>query len=417
MADQLLNGRYRLGQQLGQGGMGKVYRAQDLHNGGRTCAVKVLRSELTHDPRVRRRFIDEAKSLLRLNHPNIVSAFDFFQDGDDCYIALEFVDGASLAELIDRQGPLPDDQALGLFKSVLAALDYGHQSGVVHRDVKPNNILIDRHTGEARLCDFGIAKQVAERGVTLSGVTLGTAEYMSPEQVQRPDKVDHRTDVYSAGVVLFEMLTGRVPFFAATGDSDFAVRAAHVKSDPPDPRSLNPNLNSALSRIVLKALRKDPARRYQGCAAFRRDIERYERGEAADDPSSSEVLPTHPSAQQAGHRRYSVYEHPTLGHQAIKQGFSWPAALLSVVWMFRKRLFVHGLVCAAFYLLSLSLIGMFSQSDVFAVATCAALWLAPGFRGNLWLENDLRHRGFELKAAALPAANADAAVARVTRGR
>ena len=430
MSDRVLHNRYRLGPQLGKGGMGTVYRAQDLRDGGRTCAVKMLRSELTHDVRVRRRFVDEAKSLLRLDHPNIVRAFDFFQEGADCFIALEFVDGISLADRIDRQhGPLPEAEALALFKGVLAALDHGHQHGVVHRDVKPNNILIDRRTGEARLCDFGIAKQVAERGVTLMGVTLGTAEYMSPEQVQRPDKVEHRSDVYSAGVVLFEMLTGRVPFFAASGDSDFAVRTAQVKSDPPDPRSINPDLSDGLARIVLKALRKDPARRYQGCGAFRRDIERYEEGDAFDQPSTQQPPPEQqpqPPAQATGRRRWSVYEHPTLGHQAVKQGFSWPAALASVAWLFGKRLYVHALVWAAVMLLALGMLlavegmtpisGRGSYAAVIWLAL-AVLWIVPGFLGNRWRENDLLRRGFELRAAALPALNADAAVARATRMR
>jgi serine/threonine protein kinase len=420
LPDPILHGRYRLGPMLGKGGMGAVYRAQDLRDGGKTCAVKMLRSELTHDARVRRRFVDEAKSLLRLKHPNIVTAFDFFQEGEDCYIALEFVDGMSLADRIDNQrGPLPEAEALALFKGVLAALDHGHQNLIVHRDVKPNNILIDRRTGQARLCDFGIAKQVAERGVTLSGVTLGTAEYMSPEQVQRPDKVDHRSDVYSAGIVLFEMLTGRVPFFAASGDSDFAVRTAQVKSDPPDPCSLNPRLSKELSRIVLKAMRKDLARRYQGCGALLQDIERYERGEPFAAPS---VLPTTDATSPASaRRRFSVYEHPTLGHEAVKQGFSWPAALLSVAWMFRKRLYVHGLVCAAVYMLAWSLMSAFAPfsagSAFAALAAFAALWIAPGFRANRWRENDLLRRGFELKAAALEAPNADAAVARAARAR
>lgn len=414
-SDRLLNGRYRLGPPLGRGGMGEVYRAEDLRNGGMPCAVKMLRAELTHDPRVRRRFFDEAKSLLRLDHPNIVRAFDFFCDGDDCYIALEFVEGISLAELIDTRGAMPEAQALALFKGVLAALDHGHKNGVVHRDVKPNNILIDRGTGKARLCDFGIAKQVAERGVTLSGVTLGTAEYMSPEQVQTPHKVEHRSDVYSAGIVLFEMLTGRVPFTGGSGDSDFVVRTSQVKAAPPDPRSFNPAIAPALSRIVLKALRKDPATRYQGCEAFRQAIEHYERG-SAPDPLP---LPTEPGAAASkGRRRYSVYEHPTLGHKAVKQGFSWPAFLLGVVWMFGNRLYVQGLAWTAAYLFVLALLTV-SGGDALAAlawASLPVLWVVPGLRGNSWRVADLQRRGFELKAA-VRAPTADAAVARVTRLR
>lgn len=417
LTGQTIRGRYRIQRLIGKGGMGMVYLAHDTHDANAPCAVKMLRAELTHDPRVRRRFIDEAKSLLRLDHPNIVKARDFFCVGEDCFIALEYVDGASLADLIDNHGAPSEHQALALFKGVLAALDHGHQAGVVHRDVKPSNILIDRASGRARLCDFGIAKQVAERGVTLAGVTLGTAEYMSPEQVQAPDKVLHRGDVYSAGIVLFEMLTGRVPFTAQSGESDFVIREAHVKMTPPDPASINPNIAPALSRIVLKALRKDPATRWQGCEAFRQAIERYEQGTALE-PS---MLPADTGGlTPTGGRRYSVYEHPTLGYFAVKQGFSWPAMLGNVFWMFGKGLYGQAVKWAAAYLFLFAVLAAVGNSgSVFtglAWGSLPVLWLLPGFRGNAWRETELQRRGFELKAA-LPADTADAALARLTRGR
>lgn len=415
LSGQTLNGRYRIQRLIGKGGMGVVYLAQDLRDHGTPCAVKMLRSDLTHDPRVRRRFIDEARSLLRLDHPNIVRARDFFCVGEDCFIALDYVDGTSLADLIDRQGALPKAQALDLFKGVLVALDEGHKAGLIHRDVKPGNILIERASDRPRLCDFGIAKQVAERGVTLTGVTLGTAEYMSPEQVQAPDKVGHRCDVYSAGIVLFEMLTGRVPFAAAVGESDFVVREGQVKTPPPDPRSFNPDIDAALSAIVLKALRKDPATRYQGCEAFRQAIERYEQGIA---PNSS-ILPPHTDgALKAGGRRYSVYEHPTLGHRAVKQGFSWPAMLGNVLWMFRKGLYGQAVKWSAAYLIVFGVLNIVGSNvtTVLALAALPVLVVVPGLRGNVWREEDLRRSGFRLKAA-VPADTADAAVARVTRGR
>ena len=401
-----INGRYRIQRLIGKGGMGIVYQAQDLRHGGAACALKMLRPGLTHDPRVRRRFIDEATSLARLEHPHIVKAQDFFCVGEDCFIALAYIDGTSLADLIDSQGALPQAQALAIFKPILSALDHGHQQLVVHRDVKPSNILIEHATGVPLLCDFGIAKQVAERGVTLAGVTLGTAEYMSPEQVQSPDRVDLRSDVYSAGIVLFEMLTGRVPFGAKPGDSDFAVRAHQVRSPPPDPTTFNPDIDPALARIVLKALRKDPATRHQGCQAFRNAIERFEQG----------VAPPPPPAE--GKRRYSVYEHPTLGHLAVKQGFSWPASLGSIFWMFGKGLHLQAAKWAGAYLVAFFVLGVAGNTDNWlaglAWLALPALWVAPGFRGNAWREAELRRRGFELKGA-FPGETADAAVARATR--
>jgi serine/threonine protein kinase len=415
LTGRTIHGRYRIERELGRGGMGVVYLTQDLRQHDH-CALKMLRTDLTHDPRVRRRFIDEATALTRLNHPHIVKARDFFCVGEDCFIALEYVDGISLAHLIEQHGALPETQALAIFKPVLSALDHGHQQGVVHRDVKPNNILIDRASGTPLLCDFGIAKQVAERGVTLSGVTLGTAEYMSPEQVQTPDRVDHRSDVYSAGIVLFEMLTGRVPFVAESGNSDFEVRAQQVRSAPPDPVSINPRIGPGLARIVLKALRKDADTRHAGCAAFRQAIERHEQsGDPPAGPAPPLMRPLPPAAQ----RRYSVYEHPTRGHLAVKQGFSWPASFGSIFWMFSKGLYVQATKWAAAYVAAFFVLTLAGDSDNWltslAWAALPALWVAPGFRGNVWREHDLRRRGFELKGA-FPGETADAAVARATRG-
>ena len=408
LTGRTINGRYRVRRLLGKGGMGIVYAADDLHDGGRICALKMLRPELTHNPTVRRRFVDEATSLARLEHPNIVRARDFFLVGDDCFIALDFVQGMSLAELIDTEGALPPERALAILKPILSALDHGHQQLVVHRDVKPSNILLHHVGGVPLLCDFGIAKQVTERGVTMAGATLGTPEYMSPEQVMTPERVDLRSDVYSAGIVLFEMLTGRPPFVADAGDSDFSVRTQQVKAQPPDPASLNAAIDPALAHLVLKALRKDPATRHQGCGAFRLAIERYERGEAGG---------AQPTTQDGG-RRYSVFEHPTLGHQAVKLGFSWPASLGSIFWMFTKGLHRHAAIWAASFLFLLLALGSVGPRDRLMARllwlALPVLWVAPGFYGNAWREHHLRQRGFALKGA-YPGDTADAAVERATR--
>jgi serine/threonine-protein kinase len=402
LTGRTIDGRYRVRRRLGQGGMGVVYEAQDLHDGSR-CALKMLRPDLTHDPRVRRRFVDEAASLARLDHPNIVRMRDFFCAGQDCFIALDFVDGPSLAEVIDQGGALAPQQALAILKPILAALDHGHRQLVVHRDVKPSNILLRQGSGVPLLCDFGIAKQLTQRGVTLAGATLGTPEYMSPEQVRSPDRVDLRSDVYSAGIVLFEMLTGRVPFTAGPGDSDFPVRAQQLREAPPDPAALNPAVSPALARVVLKALRKDPATRHQGCQAFCQALERVERGEVDAAPPD-------------GRRRYSVYGHPTLGHAAVKRGFSWPASLLGVFWMFGKGLHVQAAVWAAALLILCLLLGALPAGSGLAALTwlaLPALWGAPGFFAGAWQERALRRRGFTL-AGSVCAATAHDAVARAT---
>ena len=409
LAGRTVHGRYRVERELGRGGMGVVYLAHDLRQHDR-CALKMLRGDLTHDARVRRRFVDEARALMQLDHPHIVKARDFFCIGEDCFIALDYVAGTSLARVIETQGALPLARALAIMKPMLSALDHGHQQGVVHRDVKPTNILIDGTHGTPLLCDFGIAKQVAERGITLSGVTLGTAEYMSPEQVQAPDRIDHRTDVYSAGIVLFELLTGQVPFSAAPGTSDFEMRAQHVRSAPPDPAKLNPQVGPALSRIVLKALRKDPNTRHAGCAAFRQALERLD---AADDAS-----PQLPASPAAG-RRYNVFEHPTRGHLAVKRGFSWPASLGSIFWMFGKGLYLQAAAWAASFLAAFFVLAVVAGDNWLtrlAWAVLPVLWVAPGFRGNAWRENDLQRRGFQLKGT-YAGDTADAAAAHATRVR
>ena len=419
LSGRMVARRYHVRNLIGEGAMSSVYLAQNVEYPNTKCALKMLKRHLTYDPKFGRRFTDEAKSLAKLSHPNILKMYEFFRDGDDYFIALAYVDGMSLGDMIDCGGAIPEAKALPIFKAILSALDHGHQNGIIHRDVKPPNILIDK-SGRPLLCDFGIAKQVAERGVTASGMTLGTPEYMSPEQIQSPQTLDHRTDVYSAGVVLFEMLTGRVPFVDDTTDSDFAVRKHQVESDPPDPRSINPGISPELARIVLKSLRKNPSRRYQGCFAFLDAIEKYEKAPHFDE-GGGDVPPAPPPEAPGGSRQYRVYEHPTLGLIAVKKGFSWPALLANIAWMFAEQLYPQAARWAAVYLgLFVFLIvvrdarGAEGLLVLVILGALLFLWLMPGFRGNIWRETELARRGFVLKGT-VRAANAGAAVARMAR--
>jgi serine/threonine protein kinase len=413
--------RYQVKRLIGEGAMGSVYLAHKLQSPNTVCALKVLKRELTYDPKFGRRFTDEARSLAKLAHPGVVEIHEFFRDGEDYYIALAYVDGMSLADMIERGGAMDERKALPIFKAILSALDHGHQRGIIHRDVKPSNVLIDK-TDRPLLCDFGIAKQVAERGVTATGMTLGTPEYMSPEQIQTPQALDHRSDVYSAGVVLFEMLTGRVPFAGDSTDADLAIRRHHVGTEPPDPRSFNRAIDPELARIVLKALRKDRSRRYQGCAAFQDAIEGYEQAASGNGAGKAGPTPSE-DRRSGGPREYRVYQHRILGVAAVKKGFCWPALWANIAWMVRQRLYPHAILWLAAYVGLLIVVGIAAgplagAEDLLAIAALCVLlilWLVPGVRGNGWREAELARRGFVLMGT-FPARAADEAIARA-RGR
>ena len=252
----VLNGRYRLGDVLGEGGMAVVYRAQDLllH---RAVAVKVLRRQYASDANFLHRFEREAQAAAGFSHPNIVNVYDVGTDGDRHYIVMEYIRGPSLKDLIRRQGPFSVEGAVFVIGQVASALDYAHQRQLVHRDIKPQNILVDRD-GNAKVVDFGIAKGAQDVNLTEAGTGMGTVHYVSPEQA-RGEPATPASDLYSTGVVLFEMLTKRLPFEA---DTPVGVAMQHVNTPPPPPSTHNPAIPPAVDAIVLKALAKDPADRY-----------------------------------------------------------------------------------------------------------------------------------------------------------
>jgi serine/threonine protein kinase len=262
-------GKVRIVSLIGKGGMGAVYLAENTEFPAIKSAVKVMSRMLLHDSVAQHKFPDEVKGHASLVHENIVKVQGYEKQDDEHFLILEYIDGKSLDQLIRERGALPKEEALPMFKGVLRALDYAHQNGIIHRDVKPANVLIGKDQ-RPKLTDFGIAKRVVERGMTATGLRVGTPEYMSPEQIQHPGKIDHRADVYAAGVLLFQMLTGQIPF---DGDTEFAIHQKQVSQAPPRPRRLNSKIPRRLENIILKALEKKPEDRFQGCGEFLEAIE------------------------------------------------------------------------------------------------------------------------------------------------
>ena len=261
MIDELIAGRYRLTERIAAGGMAEVHAAEDAVD-GRKVALKVLPP--TDDAELVARFEREAEAAAALEHPHIVRTYGWGEDHGARYIAMEFVAGPTLKQVVDQAGALPEDRALEIAAQLADALEYAHSQHVIHRDVKPQNVLLDAD-GDTELTDFGIAHIVGSIHLTRTRSVLGTAHYVSPEQARGAD-VDARTDIYSLGVVLFELLTGRVPFLA---ESALAVALKHADEAPPRPRQLNPAVSPAAEAIVLKALAKRPDERFQTAADLR----------------------------------------------------------------------------------------------------------------------------------------------------
>jgi len=263
----VLSDRYELNEQLGAGGMAEVFLGKDRVL-GRTVAVKTLLTQYADDPHFIERFRREAQNAAALNHPNIVSVYDTGSDDGTQYIVMEYVEGKTLRELIREEGPLLPERVAEIGADVCAGLAFAHSHGIVHRDVKPANIMISH--GSVKVTDFGIARAVSGDTVTQTAMVLGTAQYFSPEQAQSAP-VDARSDIYSLGVVLYEMLTRQVPF---TGSSPVAIAYKHVKEAPILPSRLNPDVPPSLESIVMKAMAKNPDNRYQSATEMREDLMR-----------------------------------------------------------------------------------------------------------------------------------------------
>ncbi|MEU1210993.1 Stk1 family PASTA domain-containing Ser/Thr kinase [Streptomyces sp. NPDC005791] len=268
-----LGGRYELGSVLGRGGMAEVYLAHDTRL-GRTVAVKTLRADLARDPSFQARFRREAQSAASLNHPAIVAVYDTGEDYVDGvsipYIVMEYVDGSTLRELLHSGRKLLPERTLEMTVGILQALEYSHRAQIVHRDIKPANVMLTR-TGQVKVMDFGIARAMGDSGMTMTqtAAVIGTAQYLSPEQA-KGEQVDARSDLYSTGCLLYELLAVRPPF---VGDSPVAVAYQHVREEPQPPSNFDPEITPEMDAIVLKALTKDPDYRYQSADEMRADIE------------------------------------------------------------------------------------------------------------------------------------------------
>jgi serine/threonine-protein kinase len=256
-------GDYQVVGILGAGGMGKVYKVRNVIS-DRVEAVKVLLPDLLAMPELADRFLREIKVLAMLQHPNIAQLHTAVRAGNQLLMVMEFVDGETLEHKL-RQGPLPLAQALDYMGQVLSALDFAHAHGVVHRDIKPANMMLTQQ-GVVKLMDFGIAKATADNKLTMTGTTMGSVYYMSPEQIQGAATLDGRADLYSVGVTLYESVTGKRPF---DGESQYSIMAAHLEKVPLPPITLDPRLPQALNDVILMSVAKDPKARFQTAAAFR----------------------------------------------------------------------------------------------------------------------------------------------------
>jgi serine/threonine-protein kinase len=271
LIDTLFDGRYRIERKLGAGGMADVYLAEDQEL-GRRVAIKILNSRHGNDDQFIERFRREAKNAAALNHPNIVSIYDRGEAEDTYYIAMEFLDGRTLKELIIGRGAAPINVAIEYARQILSALRFAHRHGIVHRDIKPHNVLVDGE-GRVKVTDFGIARAGTSQ-MTETGSIVGTAQYLSPEQA-KGGEVDPRSDLYSLGVVLYELLTGKTPF---DGETPVEIAMKHLSTTPKPPSKLRPDVPRELDMVVMRALAKNPDERYQSADEMEGDLERVARG-------------------------------------------------------------------------------------------------------------------------------------------
>ena len=307
---KLLDNRYEIMEQIGMGGMARVFRALD-HRLNRQVAVKILREDLAEDAELRRRFHEESQAVAMLSHPNIVAVYDVSRSSDLEYIVMELIDGITLKQYMQKKGnKLNWREALHFITQIVKALGHAHSRGIIHRDIKPHNIMVLRD-GSVKVADFGIARVASGGHSTLTQEALGSVHYISPEQA-RGSHIDARSDLYSAGVVLYEMITGRLPF---EGDTPVSVAIQHINSIPLSPREIDPAIPEALETITMKAMAPDPDNRYLSADDMLADLEEFRKNpninfdynvsgfqDDVDDVDKTQVLPTAASISRVGSR-------------------------------------------------------------------------------------------------------------------
>jgi beta-lactam-binding protein with PASTA domain/predicted Ser/Thr protein kinase len=333
LINTLFDGRYRVIRRLGSGGMANVYLAEDEEL-GRRVAIKVLDDRHAKDEQFVERFRREAKNAASLSHPNIVSIYDRGEAEGTFYIAMEYIEGRSLKELVVARGPLAIGQAVAYARQILGAIRFAHRKGIVHRDIKPHNVLADSD-GRLKVTDFGIARAGAASQMTEAGSIIGTAQYLSPEQA-RGAPVDQRSDLYSVGVVLYELLTGSVPF---TGDTPVEIAMKHISTVPEPPSARRPEVPNDLDLVVLRALAKDPKERFQSAEEMDAELARVAAGlpvtdvtadaatavlagSGVTDAAPTAVVRRRPPPPYAPHGGYHYEEPPPPGRRTI-----WPWVL------------------------------------------------------------------------------------------
>jgi len=265
-------GRYEIIEELGKGGMGRVYKVRDTEIKEKV-ALKLLKPEIAADEKIIERFRNELKIARKVSHKRVCRMYDIGKEEEKYFITMEYVEGEDLKSLIREKGKMPKNELLKLAKQICEGLAEAHELGVVHRDLKPQNIMINKE-GNAKIMDFGIARSVEAPGMTQTGVMIGTPDYISPEQAEG-EEADQRSDIYALGVILYEMVTGSVPF---KGDTALSVALKHKTKLPPDPKKLNPDISENLSRLILICMEKDRERRYQTAEELINDLRNIEDG-------------------------------------------------------------------------------------------------------------------------------------------
>jgi beta-lactam-binding protein with PASTA domain/predicted Ser/Thr protein kinase len=332
LIDMLFDGRYRIIRKLGAGGMADVYLAEDQEL-GRRVAIKILNDRHANDDQFVERFRREAKNAAGLSHPNVVSIYDRGEADGTYYIAMEYIEGRTLKELIVTRGPSPIGIAVDYSRQILQALRFAHRNGIVHRDIKPHNVIVDSE-GRIKVTDFGIARAGASQ-MTEAGSIIGTAQYLSPEQA-RGAPVDQTSDLYSVGIVLYELLTGQVPF---NGETPVEIAMKHLSQTPAEPSSHRPEIPRDLDYVVLRALAKDPAERYRSAEDMDADLERIGRGvgvtaETAEAATSvlsrSDVLASAPTTIRPPDASRAYTPGRYYEYEEVRRGRPWWPWLLAL---------------------------------------------------------------------------------------